>query len=411
MTALSRPAFAFASPGEAVQAMLERLAPVSTERINLHSAAGRILAEPLVADRPSPAADVSAMDGYAVRLADLAAGTLPVAGEIRIGQEPPALHPGTALRIVTGAPVPASADAVIRREDVEEAPDASWGRIRISPARSMLLSQGANIRRRGENAPQGAGILEPGVEINPATSAALSAFGCAAPLVHRRVRIAILTTGDEVLPASASPTPWQLRDSNGPSLLALLARQPWAEALPLAHTIDDADQIAATISSLLEQADALLMTGGVSMGTRDFIPATLARLGARTLFHGLPQRPGRPALGALSTKGQPILGLPGNPVSVLVTARRLALSILRRLAGIAHAEPPARLVEIAGPLPSPIGLWWHHPATLIGDGRAELLALKGSGDVAAVARSHGFVELPPKAMGEQAHLFYGWNGC
>jgi molybdenum cofactor synthesis domain-containing protein len=182
----------------------------------------------------------------------------------------------------------------------------------------------------------------------------------------------------------------------------------WTELSEQRRIGDDPAALRDAAQSLLRGADALLLTGGVSMGPRDFIPAVLAELGARVVFHRLPQRPGKPILGAVLPDGRPILGLPGNPQSVMVTARRFGLPVLARLAGL--REPgfpwPARL-EGAGE--TRIDLWWHRLARVVGPGVVEAVDGRGSGDVSAAARSDGFCEVPPGQSGPGPWPFYPWS--
>lgn len=404
------------SPADALHALSSLLSPLETERVPLHLAAGRVLAQPLRADRDSPPITVSAMDGYALRLADapaFAASGLPVVAEARIGQ-PPLTHPASPglIRIVTGAPVPLGSDAVVRVEDTATA-DALI-RLTVPPER---LTPGLAVRTQGENARAADLIAPAGALITSPVAAALATFGGAAVAagipVRRRVRVAILTTGDELAePADPAPPAWRIRDSNGPALLALLSTRPWLKPLEPRRIHDDPDALAAALAGALDSADAILFTGGVSMGHRDFIPAVLARAGCRTVFHTIPQRPGKPVLGAVAPAtptrpSRPILGLPGNPVSVMVTARRIALPVLATLAGLSLDPPPS--VALANPDGTTLSLWWHRLVTLDPDGRAELLAGRGSGDIPAAARSSGFVEIPPGAGGPGPWPYHAWN--
>jgi molybdopterin molybdotransferase len=390
------------SPQEAVEALLPRVREVGVERVPLAEAAGRILAEPVLADRPSPACDVSAMDGYAVRMADLSRAELPLAGEVRIGVRPPELPPGAALRIVTGAPIPPGAETVVKREDVEELASS------IRPGQgARSLSPGANIRRRGDNAGPGDPIVGLGCVITAPGAAALASFGCATPTVRSRVRAAILSTGDEVLDVSQAPTEWQLRDGNAPAIAAMLGAPRWIDVVATRRAPDDPRAIAAAAEGLLAGCDALVLSGGVSMGDRDFVPRVLRELGATVVFHRVPQRPGRPVLGAVLPDGRPAFGLPGNPLSVMVTCRRIVLPVLERMAGITRpSAPPA--VRLRGPGDKSIELWWHRAVRIVAPGEAELASTASSGDVAGAAESDGFVELPPGASGPGPWPFYGW---
>ncbi|MBX3380333.1 MAG: molybdopterin molybdotransferase MoeA [Phycisphaeraceae bacterium] len=399
-----QPQFRFDSPAAALSALLSHLPRASHETIPLAEAAGRILAHPVLADRPSPALDVSVMDGFAARLIDLAEGVLPIAGDARIGSPPITLTPRSAARIVTGAPIPNGADCVIRVEDVVVAGDE----ITFHTAVAKSLPANHFIRRQGENSPQGAEILPAGTLVTPAVASALASCGIHAPLVFRRLRIGVLSTGDEVLQADATPEPWQLRDGNSAALRALFSSLAFVESVEVRHAPDDQRRIVANASELLSRSDALFLSGGVSMGHRDLVPAALANLGANTIFHKVPQRPGKPILAAIGPRHQLILGLPGNPVSVLVTAHRFALPALEHIAGLA-APRPQPAVSVANPDNQAIPLWWHRIVAITSDGRAELIDNKGSGDQIAAARATGFIEVPPNTSAGGPWPYFGWR--
>ncbi len=396
--------FRFNSPSEALHALLERLPSVSHEAISLENARGRVLAEAVLADRPSPAIDVSAMDGFAARLADLITGSLPVSGDATIGTAPITLTPRSAARIVTGAPIPAGADCVIRVEDVT----SSSNTITFDPALTHSFPANRHIRRKGENAAQGAEIVPVGTVITPAVASALASCGKHTPLVTRKLRVGILSTGDEVLSPEATPQPWQLRDGNAAALHTLFSSLAFVDSIETKHAPDDQPRILAAASELLSRCDALFLSGGVSMGHRDLVPAALGQLGAVTVFHKVPQRPGKPILGAVGPRHQLILGLPGNPVSVLVTAHRFGLPALERIAGVVFSRPTPS-VFISTPDEQSISFWWHRLVKLTARGNAALLDNKGSGDLIACARSDGFVELPPNASGPGPWPFYRWR--
>lgn len=393
------------SPDAAVRAMLAQIGPVGVERVGLEGSWGRVLGEEIRTDRPSPPADVSAMDGYALRLADAVRGEVPVAGEVRIGCEPPALPPGAALRIVTGAALPAGAEVVIKREDVEE----RGASIVIPGEVGAALRAGESVRREGENSPAGARVVPAGVVIGPNVAGALATVGGATPLVHRRVRVGVLVTGDELLPVEARASKWQIRDSNGAALACLLAGVAWAELVARRHAGDELDETTGALRELAGMSDVLFVTGGVSMGDRDHVPAALGALGARTLFHKLPQRPGKPVLGAVLGSGVPVLALPGNPVSVMVTARRLGAPVLRLRAGFASPLDAPRAVRAENPDEKRLELWWQRPARLTGGSSCELLPTKGSGDMMGTAGSDGFLEVPPGESAAGPWAFYPWS--
>jgi molybdopterin molybdotransferase len=393
----------FAAPYEALAALLSQLRPVSDDRVPCLEAAGRVLAQPITADRDSPPCDNSAMDGYAVRLADVRPEAMTVAGEVSIGCPPPVLPMGQALRIVTGAPLPAGAEAVIRREDVEE----QGSKIIVRPG--IQLQPGQHIRRQGENVRQGETVLAAGRVLDAAAMTAATTFGAARLRVYRQVRVAVIVTGNELRPPESPVSPWELRDSNGPALGAMLSGLPWLAPPRLLRAKDDFMAITHVLEQCLADCDAVLLTGGVSMGQHDHVPDAVAAAGGKVVFRRLPIRPGHPLLAAVTDDGRAILGLPGNPVSVMVTARRFAAAVLRRLAGIADPAAPRPVVMLSNPDTSELPLWWFRPVRLVATGRVELLRGRGSADIVTAAISDGFVEIPPHSHGAGPWPFWRWT--
>ncbi|MFO0860287.1 MAG: molybdopterin molybdotransferase MoeA [Phycisphaerales bacterium] len=401
---MKMPAFQYPSPQQALDALLTRLRPVSTEKRGLSDVGGRILAQDVLADRPSPALDVSVMDGFAFALTDAAGGSLPIAGEAAIGQPPISLAPGTAARIVTGATIPHRADCVLRTEDIQV-----LERSINFPIQALTnLPPNRNIRHRGENAQPGDLVVRRGTPITAPIASALASLGIHTPEVYRRLRIGVLSTGDEVLAPHETPQPWQLRDGNGSALHQTFGSLPFVEEVESRRVRDDPRQLLAAVAELLSRCDALFLSGGVSMGHRDFVPAALAAVGAETVFHKVPQRPGKPILAAIGPRDQLILGLPGNPVSVLVTAHRFGVAAVRRLAG-EQAALPVPSVEVASPDQQTIPLWWHRLVKLNARGQAELVDHRGSGDFIASSRSDGFIEVPPNTTAAGVWPFYAWR--
>lgn len=401
--------FAFGSPAEAVAGMLARLGPdrLGVEPCGLSEARGRVLAEAVRADRDSPAFDHSAMDGFAVRLADLGkGGAIPVAGEVLIGTAPGVMPEG-AVRIVTGAATPAGAEAVVRREDVEERAGAIVPRAGLAGR----VRAGENIRRRGENGRAGAVVLEAGAELSVSAAGTLAAVGCVRPVVFRRVRAAVITTGDELVAPGGTPGAYEVRDSNGPVVAGVLGAHGWIEVVSCVHVRDEGPGLAARLGRAVAEADAVVLTGGVSMGHRDPVRGAVEALGAEVVFHGLPQRPGKPMLGAIARRGSApaaVFGLPGNPVSAMVTCTRIVVPVLAGLAG-AVRRPGAPKVRVEGWDGKALDLWHHRLVRLREDGAAELVDGRGSGDILAGGRSDGFIEVPPGASGGEAWFpFYAW---
>lgn len=387
--------------------MIGRLGRVGIETVTLSRAAGRVLAEPVAADRDSPPCDVSAMDGYALRLDDASLDPLPVSGEVAMGRAPEPMRPGHAMRIFTGGPVPAGAETVVRREDTHESPEA----VRVRPD-AADLKPGANIRRRGENIRAGDTVVEPGCVIDAADVTAMATFGAASVRVYRPVRVGIIVTGNELRRVDETPGDCEIRDSNGPALEALLAGLPWVDCVGATRARDDFDALRDTLEGLLARCDTIFLTGGVSMGDHDHVPAVVASLGAETVFHKLPIRPGKPLLGAIGPVGggdQAIFGLPGNPVSVITTARRFVLPALARQAGLVMDPAPPIRMTLRDPDDKTIPLWWYRPVRRIEPGVVELVRSRGSGDVVAAARSGGFIEQPPGTSAPSEAWFWDWR--
>ncbi len=306
------------------------------------------------------------------------------------------------MRIVTGGGVPEGANAILKREDVHE----SDGAIVVPRDVAERTKPGSFIRFAGENVCAGGRVLDQGTLIGAPVAGTLASFGVAHPLVTERVRVSVLSTGDEVLPPDSSPDRWQLRDSNAASLRAMLSPVPWIDLLQVRHVPDERDLLAASVRDALERSDAVFLTGGVSMGHRDFVPEAIRRNGGDVVFHRLPQKPGKPILGAVGPEGQPILALPGNPVSVLVTARRFGAPVLSALAG--RTPTPAPLVQLAEPDDATLPLWWYRLVRRDDNGRYERVGGLSSGDVRSPAMADGFIETPPDRPADGPAPFFAW---
>ncbi|MFG0261532.1 MAG: molybdopterin molybdotransferase MoeA [Novipirellula sp. JB048] len=396
--------FAFASPQDAITALAAGLNVVVVDAAP-SSCLGRVLAEAVVADRDSPAADVSAMDGYAIRLSDLRLGeSIRVTAESVPGSPPPTMPVEAVVRIFTGAIVPSDADAVVKREDTEESEEA----IRFLEA-AMSTQRGTHIRRAGENAKAGSTVLQAAVQINAAHRATMANFGCDQPRLHAPVRVALVTTGDEVgMFANEPPQPWQLRNSNQVALASLLEPKPWINLHAIEHVRDDRAQLADVLTKQLSQSDAVLMTGGVSMGDYDYVPDVVREVGGDVVFHGLPVRPGKPILGAATPEGKLILGLPGNPVSAVMGGLRFALPLLAKQSGQANWHPRCAQVQLPNFGDRTLPLWWLRLVTLTDHGLAEPVMSLGSGDLVSLGQSSGIVEIPPDSAGEGPWPYYAW---
>jgi molybdopterin molybdotransferase len=386
------------------------------ERVALRHSAGRVLARPLIADRDQPPFARSTRDGYACRARDANAhGFLPIAGGSRAGDAPAGPLPERAAwEIMTGAPVPAGADAVMMLEHVEAAGRPAAQTVRLLPPRT--LAAGENVVDRGCQAHSGDELLPAGSLVQAAQMALAASCGYGELEVFTRPRVAILATGDELVPIEADPGPGQIRNSNSPMLAALVEQSGGGPlVLPVAADTDMALDAALERAA---EADLLLVTGGVSAGSYDLVEPALLRMGARFHFTGVRIQPGKPAVfGEIARSPAPgdkngilcCLGLPGNPVSSAVTFLLFAAPLVRALAGRSEFEPRFALARLAGAVTGKPGLTRFLPATCTfgaGGGLPEvqLVPWQGSGDLTALGRSNCFLVLdePSERVGAGA---------
>ncbi len=311
---------------EAAQAALLAAAagPLRAESVRLHQALHRVLAAHVSASIDLPPADNSAMDGYAVRHADLTPGcTLTLSHSAFAGEAARRLSPGTAARIFTGGLLPEDADTVVIQEHCDLANDG----VRIQ----RVPEQGANVRRRGEDVTRGVPLVRAGTRLGPADLALLAAQGLTSVPVWPRLKVAVLSTGNELRPAGSALMPGTIYDSNGPMLASALS-QMGCDIVEVAHAPDELEVVATTLGRLAGQVDLVVSAGGVSVGDRDLVRPALQALGGELELWKVRMKPGKPvALGRVG--GTPVLGLPGNPVSAYVVLAVLASPMIRRMQG------------------------------------------------------------------------------
>ena len=380
-----------------------------TESLDLQAAAGRVLAEPVAADRDLPPFPRSTRDGFAVRSTDLSQlpTTLEVIGEIKAGEKldriPRNIGTGQTTSIMTGAPVPAGADAVVMVEY-----SSQHGK-QVEIARSVV--PGENIVARGAEAREGARLVDCGVRLHEAAIALAASVGKSRLQVYKRPRVAVLTTGDEIVDVDATPGPTQIRNSNSYSLAAQI-RQAGGEAVLLPVAPDELQGLRRLIEEGLK-SDLLLMTGGVSMGRYDLVEQALSELHAEFFFTGVKIQPGRPVVFGKSGAGAPFdklragsarerpatyfFGLPGNPVSTMVTFELFARPMLEALAGQSPRKLPFLHARLTREIRVKTGLKRFLPAILSGEfehSEVELVAWQGSGDIAATARANCYIVIP-----------------
>jgi molybdopterin molybdotransferase len=371
----------------ALDAILALVAPLPGETVPLRDAVGRVLAEPATARRDQPPFDAAQMDGYAVRSADLDTGRpLHVVGTAQAGNGfTGSVGPGEAVRIFTGAPVPDGADRVVMQEDT--------GRVGDRLTVAANAEPGPFIRPRGGDFARGA-ELPAGLHLRAAEIALLAAMNVPEVTVHRRPTVAILSTGDELVPPGADPGPDQIVASNGAGLAAL-ADEAGARPRILPIARDDIDHLDACLR-LGDGADLIVTTGGASVGDHDLLARDGVRLGIDLAFYKVAMRPGKPLM-AGRLRGTPMLGLPGNPVSALVCARLFVLPALRRMAGHPGAPAPRLAATLGSDLPAN-GPREHYMRAHTGpDGRVHPADSQDSSLLHILAQSDALIVRPPHA--------------
>lgn len=381
------------TPAEAEKIIRENCPPLGREDCPLAEAHGRVLRGELRADRDLPPFDRVTMDGFALRQAALRAGTkkfrveaLQAAGmrPFRLGAAPDGC-----IEIMTGAVLPDGADCVVPFEDTTR--EGATVTITASAAHAV----GQAIHRRGSDRRAGDVIVPAGVRLTGREIAVAAACGYATVPVSRSPRIAVIATGDELVEVEAAVASHQIRRSNDHALRAALALAGWPRAERF-HLRDVQHEIEHLLWHIIAEFDAVLITGGVSKGKFDFLPAELDRQGVRKLFHGVAQRPGKPFWFGLSGRQTPVFALPGNPVSSYTCLHRYVLPALAHASGLTPA--PRRTVALAAAVTFQPKLAYLLPVRLSSGPGAELLATPDpgntSGDFAGLVGTDGFVELP-----------------
>lgn len=393
--------------------VLALASPLEAERVHTEHALGRVLTAPVVTPRALPAFDASTMDGYAVRIADLVNAprdgqgniVLPRLGESRAGHAPPALAARSTMRIFTGAPIPAGADAVIMQERATPASDAENAAIHFQEAAHASLRPGAFIRRAGDDLGANVEALRAGTRLGAAHISLLAALGVAEVEVHRAPRVAVVPTGDEVFSLGAATSVFGVTDTLGPTLAAMGKRDGFlVTASPPLR--DDRALLEARFEELMAHSDVLVTIGGVSVGDHDLVRPVLERMGVSLRFFKVALRPGKPI--TVGVKGPKLVfGLPGNPASALVTFALFARPALFRMLG---ADP--RLVSTPVRLGAAVS---HEPGrrtfyrAIVEDGVATVPSQQSSGSALSIARANALLTIPADvtsiAAGEMATAY------
>jgi molybdopterin molybdotransferase len=387
------------TPTEAARLMLEPCAPLPPERRGLRDALDLVLAEDVDSPMDLPPWDNSAMDGYALRAADVTGATrarrmtVRVVETVAAGQFPRrSLAPGEATRIFTGAPIPAGADSVIRQEDTEVLPD---GAVAVVDERDA----GRNVRHRGEDIRKGDRVLAAGTALGPAQLGVLASIAHGTPLVHRPPRVAFMGSGDEIVDldrASEILAGEKIASSNSYTLFAMI-RRAGGVPVDLGIARDTTDSLRAHLAAATG-ADLVVTTAGVSVGEHDLVRAVLTEMGCDMKLWRIRMRPGAPVgFGLLG--GTPWIGLPGNPVSTMVTFELFVRPVIRRLLG--HPLPFRRTVTVCVGEPITLGPRLRHflraivrPEGAGGVLTARLTGAQGSGILTSMARANALLIVP-----------------
>ena len=371
------------SIAEAKALLAEYTSRLGAETVPLSAAIGRISAAPVMAPLDMPSFDNAAMDGYALAW-QKGVNRYRLTGEIAAGDgQSYRLEPGTAMRIFTGAPVPEGADTVVQQE---------WSN---RDGELVVLEgdirRGMHIRLRGAQCRKGDCILHAGSEITAGTLALLASVGLTEIMVHRKPRVNVLVTGNEIVAAGNPLTPGAVYNTNGPFLQAYLERLGCTVNVngPVA---DQPEVLQEAVNRALQDCDMLVLTGGISVGEYDFVQSSLLNAGAVTWFYKLKQKPGKPFWAGRAGEVT-VLALPGNPASVIACANQYVKPVLRRMAGFDRVFEPDALLPLRASFSKKAGLA-HILKARVADGKVEVLQGQESFNLLAFADCNAFVVIP-----------------
>lgn len=362
----------------------------ATEMTPLDQASGRVLRQTVRAERDQPPFDRVMMDGIALRFADFAGGVrrFPVQTMQAAGDEALVLKSGRCIEIMTGASLPQNADCIIPVERISIEGDAAI------VEEGYAAESGRFIHARASDHAIGAHLLTPGKRISPLDIAIIASCGLTEIEASRRPVIRVISTGNELVPAGKPIEPHQIRLSNGPAIQAMLRARGYADCNH-EHLIDDLEVLRNRIADHLDNADVLVVSGGVSMGKADYVPEVLAALGVKVVFHKVSQRPGKPMWFGLGPNGQVVFALPGNPVSALVCCRQYIIPALA--AASALTAMPPEFASLAADIRFEPDLTCFQPVRVLSNAAGQILAVpvktNTSGDFTALSATDGYVEL------------------
>jgi molybdopterin molybdotransferase len=376
---------------EARDAILAAMPAFDSESVSASDSIGRVLRQTVVAERDQPPFDRVMMDGIALSYSDLDGGTrnFPIQATQAAGDEQLSLEDGKCIEIMTGASLPQGADCIVPVERISvNDGDASVEADYKAKQRQFVHPCGSDHKAGSE-------LLSAGKRISPMDIAIINSCGLTDIEVSKSPSICVISTGNELVPAGEPIAPDQIRMSNGPAVIAMLEQYGYDDTQH-DHIVDEPDILKERIAGHLDNADVLVLSGGVSMGKADYIPQVLAELGVEVVFHKISQRPGKPMWFGMGPNKQAVFALPGNPVSTLVCCRQYVIPALNAASGLADQQPEfAALTQDVSFKPE---LTCFLPVKLLSNTGGQVLAMpvqtNTSGDFAALSRTDGYVELP-----------------
>ena len=375
---------------EASAAILAAMPAATSETVPLEHANGRVLQQTVVAERDQPPFDRVTMDGIAISFAEFNAGkrTFPIQAMQAAGDPVLTLEAGHCVEIMTGASLPAGADCIVPVERI----DIQDGTAAIEA--NYVATKNQFVHARGSDHVQGTELLRPGTRISPMEVAIIASCGLSAVDVSALPTIRVISTGNELVPAGKPIEAQQIRMSNGPAMVALLGQHGYTNCTH-DHIVDEPTLLKQRISEHLLNAEVLILSGGVSMGKADYVPAVLKELGVEVIFHKVSQRPGKPMWFGMGPDGQAVFALPGNPVSALVCCRQYVVPALHRASGLRDAPP--EFAGLAKAVTFSPKLTFFLPVKLVSGVGGQTLAMpvhtNTSGDFSSLTGTAGYLEL------------------
>jgi molybdopterin molybdotransferase len=375
---------------EASAAILAAMPAAKAETIEFEKARGRVLQQTVVAERDQPPFDRVTMDGIALAFVDFDSGTrtFPIQAMQAAGDPTLSLERGKCIEIMTGAALPEGADCIVPVERIGVADGIA------SIEQDYTAQQNQFVHPRASDHAKGSRLLTPGTRVSPMDIAIIASCGLTELVVSATPTIRVISTGNELVAAGEPIEPHQIRMSNGPAMIAMLGQHGYAKSTH-DHIVDEPETLKERIAAHLEEANVLILSGGVSMGKADYVPDVLKELGVEVIFHKVSQRPGKPMWFGIGPEGQAVFALPGNPVSALVCCRQYVVPALNTAAGLRETAP--EFASLAQAVTFSPRLTFFLPVKLVSSVGGQTLAMpvhtNTSGDFASLSGTAGYVEL------------------